>query len=1207
MKKIFILLFAVLVVSMARGASLFKSDFSDSKGWNREYGGDWRIENGTARGKTRSIWSGDKGWENYAFTTRARCLEGGGEGQVWLSFRYADEWNRYAIAIRGGLLDEVALFRYREGGYDLPSVMCPLNIPLGFDFEENEWYDVKVEVNGGNIRVWVGDVDEPQIDYVDDGPILKGAVALGGNYHLCEFDDVSVDALETTPTVDKADSAEADQEALAQAKELKRSQQRKDYQPVVVEEVDKKARTEVSLNGNWLFMPEQDLAAGSTPESPDSDDQNWHVMNVPNFWNQITLWTQENANFGLRGQDMAYRYDEIFRTEKYTFDYGETKTAWYRQWIDIPESAKGRRIMVKFDASASLSSIYINGHYLGDHLGMFTPFEFDVTNYVKLGGENLLAAHVSSGARIQSKGASDKAAGVAISMTVSDEMLNSLPKGMYRSLDTTEDYHKHTTLPRPGGIWQPVMMYMTAPVVIENVFFKPNLGGAEVDVTVENPTDSDFGGEVGIHVAGKKVMKKIFLEKNSSKMFTITTKVDNPRLWTPETPNLYKLSVALLKNKKQIDDYSCNVGFRTFEAKETKFYLNGRQRWMGGANHPPHGLRPNDEKLANEFLKLMHDGNQMITRSHGSPFTPVWADAADKQGVAVSLEGTWPWVGLYGAPMPEGALREAWFTETIDMVKQLRNHPSIVMWTVGNELNYDPRHHKDSDDPDGEYLSKMQVLNELMKRIRETDPTRPVCIWSHYIREKHLYEPILKPNAIDDGDITDPHWYCGWYGRSVFHDIIYNGGYLTRYTDQARMSQEASTGYPNNDTGGPQRLYIQMYVPQTWIGDEAFEHRDPAPFMEYHALISKEWMEDVRRTRRTAGWQAFANVCWFKNVTFADEIQPYPVYFEMKKALQPVLVSLDQRDRHCYQGNEFSGKIVVVNDDTNGKDLQNLTCTIHIENADGKKFPATTEKVKDCRYSSNSTKEFSFVVPENITDSRMDCKLVLTLKSGMKTVGQNDYKLLVAAKEWVALNSTLPKNMIAITDQGDIAEYLKEQGIKSGNIGDIGSAKTILWTKKEVPSMDSEVGKLLGKHVESGGTLVLLETAAARNLVGDRIIMEKFKARYGNVAFANIECPDHLLFEGFNSQDLRWWNGNGTSPEIAKSSYVLADNEKTTRLCEQIPRHGYGWKGPATYPMFVVEQGKGKILVSELSTSVFKTDPLAGKMLGNIIEWAAQQ
>ncbi|RKZ09544.1 hypothetical protein DRQ32_08050, partial [bacterium] len=1139
MKKVSTLLFLALMLSMAQGASLLKSDFSGSDGWKQEYGGTWQIENGTCRGKTRSIWSGDKSWENYSFSCRARCLEDGDEGQIWLSFRYADEWNRYTIAIRGGQLDEVALFRYRDEGYETPSVMCPLNIPLGFDFKGNQWYDVKVEVVDGTIKVWVGDTDRPQIDYEDASPIPHGAIALGGNYHLCEFDDALVNALESIETGDEvvfSDSAikvnfgpkhlkidgfknsdgseysskrgfgwdknitgslrqrslasseklntlitvahkettatfsvdlpngeyyvtavagdplypgyfsaylqddiflkgrmigageshhaaeyarvtdgklrlrlnrpvgeaglslaylviekwnkvsdlrknqQKTEKELALEKEQKRIHQRQEYRPVVVEGIDKNSRTEISLNGNWLFMPEQDLADGSRPESPESDDLNWHIMNVPDFWNQITLWTQENGPFGLRGQDMFFRYDEIFRTREFTFDYGATKSAWYRQWIDIPESAQGRRMIVKFNASASVSTIYINGHRLGDHVGMFTPFEFDITDHIKWGEENLLAAHVSSGARKQT-GSSDKVAGVAVSMAVTDDMLNSLPKGMIKSIATTTDF-SYTSLPRANGIWQPVTLYMTSPVVIKDVFFKPNLRGAEIEVTVENPTQLGFSGEIGTYVAGKKELKKIFVKKNSSKTFTVTTKVNNPKLWTPETPNLYKLKVVLVKNGKQIEKYSCSVGFRTFTAKEGRFYLNGRPRWMGGANHPPHGLRPNDEKLANEFLKLMHDGNQMVTRSHASPFTPTWADAADKQGVAVSLEGTWPWVALYGAPMPTGVLLEAWFNETLDLVKQLRNHPSIVIWTLGNEFCYDPRYHQDEDDPEGGYLEKMKILDELIGRIREIDPTRPICIWSNYTREPHIYEPILEPNGIDDGDITDPHRYCGWYGRSVFHDANHNGGYLTGNLGQACMSQEASTGYPNNDNGSPQRIYIQMYVPQSWIGDEAYEHRDPATFLEYHALISKEWMEDVRRTRRTAGWQAFSNVCWFKNVTLAGHIEPYPVYYEMKKALQPVLVSLDQRDRHCYQGNEFSGKIVVVNDDVDGKDVKGLSCTIRIKNADGKTVFETHEKIDDCTYYSNRTKDFSFVVPHGITPSRMDCKLEMTLKSG---------------------------------------------------------------------------------------------------------------------------------------------------------------------------------------------------------------------------------
>ena len=199
MKRFYSVVLVLTLVTGSYSKTLLSSDFNaDDKGWTQEYGGKWQIRANAFEGKTSSAWAGDKNWTDYQVTLKAKCLEGGDEGQIWLSFRYQDEWNRYAIAIRGGLLDDIALFRYQKTSEPKPSVSfppsvsCPLIIPLGFDFKTNARYNIKVEVSGPRIKVWIGDVAEPQIDYVDKTPLTKGAIALGGNYHLCSFDDVKI-------------------------------------------------------------------------------------------------------------------------------------------------------------------------------------------------------------------------------------------------------------------------------------------------------------------------------------------------------------------------------------------------------------------------------------------------------------------------------------------------------------------------------------------------------------------------------------------------------------------------------------------------------------------------------------------------------------------------------------------------------------------------------------------------------------------------------------------------------------------------------------------------------------------------------------------------------------------------------------------------------------------------------------------------------
>ena len=163
-------------------------------------------------------------------------------------------------------------------------------------------------------------------------------------------------------------------------------------------------------------------------------------------------------------------------------------------------------------------------------------------------------------------------------------------------------------------------------------------------------------------------------------------KVNNlsPRLWSPEEPNLYRLQVSATQDGKEIDKRTISFGFRTVEVKGNKVCLNGKPYFMRGANHLPGGIATNDETLANRLMKLMHDGNQMVTRTHGSIFTTPWMNAADRQGVGVSYEGTWPWLMIND--MPSDELLQIWKEETIALVRKYRNHPSLLMWTMNNEM-----------------------------------------------------------------------------------------------------------------------------------------------------------------------------------------------------------------------------------------------------------------------------------------------------------------------------------------------------------------------------------------------------------------------------------------------------------------------------------------------------------------------------------------
>ena len=140
---------------------------------------------------------------------------------------------------------------------------------------------------------------------------------------------------------------------------------------------------------------------------------------------------------------------------------------------------------------------------------------------------------------------------------------------------------------------------------------------------------------------------------------------------------------------------------------------------------------------------------------------------------------------------------------TRHQLKKYRNHPSLLFWTVNNEMKF-----YDNDNDLERAKEKYRVISDVVKEMRRIDPTRPICFDSNYQAKgkKEKYGADFM-NTIDDGDIDDMHAYYNWYDYSLFR--FFNGEFQKRFkmVDRPLISQEMSTGYPNNETGHPTRSY----------------------------------------------------------------------------------------------------------------------------------------------------------------------------------------------------------------------------------------------------------------------------------------------------------------------------------------------------------------------------------------------------------------
>jgi len=1156
--------------------------------------GETGIANSTLTTKDAYLTFGENTWANYEIDFKARVPKTAEQVQICAGFRAANRDDRYIVMLKGGIQKDLYLARLGYMGSDDFLALRELD----FQPVPGKWYNFKIEVAGNRIRVYLNNESLPRIDVVDKLSSMApaGKVTLGGSWITNEFDDLSIKSI----SADKLTGSFDEYKPISlKTKETIRVQQRGDYRPMAVKNINS-GRNVISLNGKWLFSPGYEVDDANKAIMPDESDDKWHVLEVPNFWNPIHVWLHgEKYNTGSKGVSDNYFQKEAARCEAYTFDYKNTSVGWYRQWIDLPKNIKNKNIQLSFDAVSKVAEVYINGQKAGSHIGMFGNFQVNCTGLFKP-GDNLITVKVLKDYVKNIKDA-DKVVDVAVTVAVTQKMLKDIAHGFFND--------------DPAGIWQPVSLIITDPVRIEDVFIKPSLTGSDFDITVKNYSDKTANFAVGTNISGDiqkdelykgTPLKQLEVKAGEEKTFTYRITGLQPRLWSPEHPNLYNFDFSLMVNNAIVDSKTIRSGFRTFKSIGDYLYLNGKRYWLRGGNQTPSALAPNDALLADKFSKLMKDGNVAVTRTHTVPATETWMDAYDVNGVGVSYEGTWPWLFL-NSSMPDTKLIDLWKYEFYDLLKKYRNHPSLLLWTVNNEMKF-----YDNDPDSARTNVKMHIISDVVKHMRVIDPTRPVVFDSNYKRNTKKFGADYFKD-IDDGDIDDVHAYLNWYDYSIFD--YFKGEWQAKNKNEGRplISQEMSTGY-TDETGHATRFYNYVHQnPESLAGKYTYEYCDPKYFMIPQAFITKELAEALRRSDdKSAGILHFALVTWFSNVYLADKVKPFPVYYDMQKALQPVLVSAELWGRHFYAGTQLPARICVIDDKEDGTPLPASELQWQLINSDGTVLANGKAAVPQVAHYTRQWIEPKIDIPQNLPQSKIQGKLLLKLLTDGKTVSENSYDVLLAEKP-AADVAKLSGKKIALYDPGkSLTRSLDFLGVKyaaSATLAELLQQKADVYVLSGLTSSvtDKEI-KDIRNLIENGNKVLLSGPGNIAAALYPEYIRSLLKA---NGEITTMDIPESDIFDGIEPLETRYLNNNKReSPSVISGAYRINRNPNIEALASFIQIHGY-LSGEVNDRMKRLDQikgfpivkisDKGSVLLSEIRFDKATTDPVAAKLLINML------
>jgi beta-galactosidase len=423
-----------------------------------------------------------------------------------------------------------------------------------------------------------------------------------------------------------------------------------------------------NFNRDWKFV----RGAAQGAEAPGFDDRAWQSVRLPHDW------------------AIAGPYDH--RGDPHTAKLPWRGEGWYRKRFTLPASEAGRRVVLDFDGVMAMPVVYVNGKKAGGWDYGYMSFRVDATEFLEPGKENVVAVHVSTNGH-----ESRWYPGAGIYRKVTLTTLDPVHVARYGTFVTTPKLDEKQAS-------------VSVRTTLQN--FEPRVRAVEIETTLLDPAGRNVG----------RSLSPLGMPARASFEIEQTFTVKNPARRDVTTPRLYTAVTRVLAEKKPLDSSTTPFGIREFRfTADDGFHLNGRRVQLHGVNlHHDHGplgaaffVRAMERQL--EIMRDM--GVNAIRTSHNPP-APELLDLCDRMGFLVWNEAFDKWDGT--ATLPRGRTILDHGRRQLDVfVRRDRNHPSVVAWSVGNEV---------WDLENGKLPKGPELLRSMVGFVKALDTTRPVTL-----------------------------------------------------------------------------------------------------------------------------------------------------------------------------------------------------------------------------------------------------------------------------------------------------------------------------------------------------------------------------------------------------------------------------------------------------------------------------------------------
>ena len=565
-------------------------------------------------------------------------------------------------------------------------------------------------------------------------------------------------------------------------------------------------RAEILFDFGWKFH----LGDIDGAEVMDFDDASWRLIDLPHDYSV---------------EDIPGTGSPFDPSHPDGIDAGYLRngTGWYRKSFMVPVKLKSKEIGILFDGVYMNADIWLNGKHLGNHPYGYTAFGYDISDLLRFGEENVIAIEVKN------------------------EGENSRwysGSGIYRHVWVVIAGQVH--IARWGtGITTPEVSEDAAKVVVSNTIENKSGEAEELNITttIMDPEGKEVAGSTVIETADAGNNLEVVLEFN----------ITDPGLWSPESPTLYTAITEIESPGSGLTDRVENTfGIRSIEYTTDGFFLNGKNvLMMGGCMHHdngPLGSAAYDRAEERRVELMKASGFNAIRCAHNPP-SQAFLDACDRLGMLVIDESFDMWIWQNNPQDYHLYFKEWWKRDIESMVLRDRNHPSVIMWSIGNEIaESSDSLGTQTSELIGDYVKKLDTTRPVTAAVNNLNPdkdpffaTLDLAGYNYAIGGDHWQESIYQQ---DHARVSDRIIYCSEsypltaYGSwmavldlpYVFGDFVWTG---FDYLGEASIGW---LGYPHRDNFYPWNHAFCGDIdicgqkrPQSYYRDVLWQHEEGSP------------------------------------------------------------------------------------------------------------------------------------------------------------------------------------------------------------------------------------------------------------------------------------------------------------------------------------------------------------------------------------------